>query len=145
LPARLAVWDRARHEGDYERIPGVSCLKQNAFALAIGVVIGARHREGDRRHREDVLMPVVGLALPCGEWGAMPSSRWPARTRFKYARPRRPHHRLPDRGPGRVSRSHQGLPGQAGGALRPTKSCPECLEAIPVGARKCRACGSAVA
>jgi len=26
-----------------------------------------------------------------------------------------------------------------------TKSCPECLEAIPIAARKCRACGSAVA
>jgi large conductance mechanosensitive channel len=25
-----------------------------------------------------------------------------------------------------------------------TKSCPECLEAIPKAARKCRACGSAV-
>jgi large conductance mechanosensitive channel len=26
-----------------------------------------------------------------------------------------------------------------------TKSCPECLEAIPIAARKCRTCGSAVA
>jgi len=25
-----------------------------------------------------------------------------------------------------------------------TKSCPECLEAIPIAARKCRACGSVV-
>jgi len=25
-----------------------------------------------------------------------------------------------------------------------TRSCPECLETIPIGARKCRACGSAV-
>ena len=25
-----------------------------------------------------------------------------------------------------------------------TKSCPECLEAIPISARKCRACASAV-
>jgi len=25
-----------------------------------------------------------------------------------------------------------------------TKACPQCLEAIPAAARKCRACGSAV-
>ena len=26
----------------------------------------------------------------------------------------------------------------------PTKTCPECLEAIPLAAKRCRACGSSV-
>jgi hypothetical protein len=26
-----------------------------------------------------------------------------------------------------------------------TRNCPECLDPIPIAARKCRACGSAVA
>src|SRR5205807_3989218 len=43
-------------------------LKQNAFALAIGVIIGAAIGKVVSGIVEDVLMPVIGLVLPGGEW-----------------------------------------------------------------------------
>jgi len=45
-------------------------LKQNAFALAIGVIIGAAIGKVVSGIVEDVLMPVIGLVLPGGEWRA---------------------------------------------------------------------------
>src|SRR5882762_3787226 len=43
-------------------------LKQNAFALAVGVVIGAAIGKVVSGIVEDVVMPIVGLVLPGGEW-----------------------------------------------------------------------------
>src|SRR5438094_9236044 len=43
-------------------------LKQNAVALAIGVIIGAALGRVVSGLVEDVIMPLVGLALPSGEW-----------------------------------------------------------------------------
>jgi len=45
-------------------------LKQNALALAIGVIIGAAIGKVVSGIVEDVLMPVIGLVLPGGEWRA---------------------------------------------------------------------------
>src|SRR3954465_4109069 len=43
-------------------------LKQNALALAVGVIIGAAMGRGVAGVVEDLIMPVVGLALPGGDW-----------------------------------------------------------------------------
>ena len=43
-------------------------LKQNAVALAIGVIIGAALGRVVSGLVEDVIMPIVALALPAGEW-----------------------------------------------------------------------------
>jgi len=45
-------------------------LKQNALALAVGVIIGAAIGKVVTSMVGDVLMPVISLALPQGEWRA---------------------------------------------------------------------------
>ena len=45
-------------------------LKQNALALAVGVIIGAAIGKVVTSLVGDVLMPVISLALPAGEWRA---------------------------------------------------------------------------
>jgi large conductance mechanosensitive channel len=43
-------------------------VKQNALALAIGVVIGAAVGKVVSALVDDIIMPVVGLLIPGGEW-----------------------------------------------------------------------------
>src|SRR5436853_5304929 len=43
-------------------------LKQNALALAIGVIIGAALGRVVSGVVEDLIMPIVGLVLPGGDW-----------------------------------------------------------------------------
>jgi large conductance mechanosensitive channel len=45
-------------------------LKQNALALAVGVIIGAAIGKVVTSMVGDILMPVISLALPHGEWRA---------------------------------------------------------------------------
>jgi large conductance mechanosensitive channel len=45
-------------------------LKQNALALAVGVIIGAAIGKVVTSMVSDILMPVISLALPQGEWRA---------------------------------------------------------------------------
>ena len=45
-------------------------LKQNALALAVGVIIGAAIGKVVTSMVSDVLMPVISLAMPQGEWRA---------------------------------------------------------------------------
>lgn len=43
-------------------------LKQNALALTIGVVIGGAVAKVVSGIVEDIFMPILGVALPGGEW-----------------------------------------------------------------------------
>src|SRR5262245_25150426 len=43
-------------------------LKQNALALAVGVIVGAAIGKVVTSIVSDLLMPVVGLAMPGGNW-----------------------------------------------------------------------------
>jgi large conductance mechanosensitive channel len=117
-------------------------LKQNAFALAIGVVIGAAIGKVVSGIVEDVLMPIIGLALPGGEWRNAQLTL-SGQNAIKYG----------DLA-GRIidflfiaivvfllAKAFLEKPA----AAPATKSCPQCLELIPAAARKCRACGSQVA
>jgi large conductance mechanosensitive channel len=45
-------------------------LKQNALALAVGVIIGAAIGKVVASLVADVLMPMISLGLPAGEWRA---------------------------------------------------------------------------
>jgi large conductance mechanosensitive channel len=116
-------------------------LKQNAFALAIGVIIGAAIGKVVSGIVDDVLMPVIGLALPGGEWRSA-QLVLSGQNAIKYG----------DLA-GRIvdfaviaatvfllTKVFLDKPG----APAATKSCPQCLEAIPAAAKKCRACASAV-
>ncbi len=117
-------------------------LKQNAFALAVGVIIGAAIGKVVSGIVEDVLMPTIGLVLPGGDWRNAQLTL-SGQNAIKYG----------DLA-GRIldffivalvvfALTKLVLEKPAPAAT--TKSCPECLEAIPIAARKCRACGSALA
>jgi large conductance mechanosensitive channel len=118
-------------------------LKQNALALAVGVVIGAAVGRVVSGVVDDVIMPVVGLFLPPGEWRNA-AIALPRGNAIKYgdllgrlldfvivalvvylvtkAILEKPAPPPPD-----------------------TKTCPQCLEVVPAAARKCRACTSQLA
>lgn len=116
-------------------------LKQNAFALAIGVIIGAAIGKVVTGFVEDVLMPILGLVLPAGEWRNA-QFVLSGQNAIKYGNL-----------VGRIvdfvivalvvfflTKAILEKPAPAPA----TKACPECLETLPAAARKCRACGSAV-
>jgi large conductance mechanosensitive channel len=117
-------------------------LKQNAFALAIGVIIGAAMGRVVSGLVEDLLMPVIGLVLPGGDWrnAQVPLSGANALKYGDFL--------------GRIIDFliialvvyvltkmfiEKEAPPPA------TRTCPECLEAIPIGAKRCRACATALA
>ena len=126
--------------------------KTNALALAIGVIIGAAVGNVVSALSADVLMPVISLFLPGGGW-----------REAKYVL-----RRTTDAAGKTVENAI--LYGHFLGTIidfliialvvflivrslvkpvpeppsQPMKSCPECLEMVPAGARRCRACTSAL-
>ncbi len=125
--------------------------KSNALALAIGVIIGAATGKVVSGVVDDLLMPIIGLVLPAGDWR---EAKFVMRTVTDAK--------------GKVTDSAIAYGHLIGTIIDfffialvvflitkalikppppgpPTKNCPECLEAIPAEARKCKACGSGVA
>lgn len=125
-------------------------LKQNALALAVGVIVGAALGRVVSSLVADILMPIIGLGLPGGDWRS-----------WKYVLSQSVG---PD-GKEVVSSVNYGL--FAGTIVdfvivafvvflitrqflkpapeSPTKGCPFCMETVPKGATRCRACTSALA
>lgn len=125
--------------------------KTNAMALAVGVIIGAATQKVVTAIVGDLLMPVVGLLMPGGDWKNAQIVLWQS---------------APDAaGKVTVNALKYGdfissvidfviiafvvylitkalLPKDPPPAA--TKQCNECLETIPEAAKKCRACASAV-
>ena len=126
-------------------------LKQNALALAIGVIIGAAVSKVVSSLADNVISPIVGLVLPGGSWRD-------AVIHLKST---------VDPKTGKIIEANIGY-GQLLGAvidfliiglvifllaklLLPklseapkTKSCPQCGETIPLAATRCRACTQVV-
>ena len=125
-------------------------LKQtNALALAVGVIIGGAVGKVVSSLAGDILMPLISLALPAGDWRVA-----------KIALSHKPD--------GTIDKAL--ALGSFGGAIvdfiiiafvvymitrnmmKPapaapapaTKTCPECTEAVPVAAKRCKFCGSAL-
>ena len=122
--------------------------KTNALALAVGVIIGAAVGNVVSALSADVLMPIVGLFLPGGDWR---QAKLVLSTSTDAA--------------GKVTENAI-LYGHLLGTIidfllisfvlflivrslvkpvpappaQPMKQCPECLEMIPAPARRCRAC-----
>lgn len=123
--------------------------QSNALALAVGVIIGAAVGNVVSALAADVIMPLVSMLLPAGDWRqskivlshGIDAAGKPTENAILY--------------------------GHLLGAvidfaivafvvfliirivLRPapppaTKSCPECLDLIPASARRCRSCTAAV-
>ena len=124
-------------------------LKANAIALAIGVIIGAAIGSVVSSLVADLVMPLISLMLPSGSWrdakivlsSGVDAAGKPTENALLYG------HFL-----GTVIDFllimlvvyllMKALIREA--PPEPTKQCPECLEALPVAARRCRACTAAV-
>jgi large conductance mechanosensitive channel len=122
-------------------------LKQNALALAIGVIIGAAIGKVVSSIAEDVLNPIIGLLLPGGDWRTakivlargMDASGKPTESAITYG------HLI-----GAlvdfviiafavymITRAFLPKPQEKAPA---TKECPQCKEVIPAEATRCKAC-----
>jgi len=124
-------------------------LKQNALALAVGVITGAAMGRVVTSLVSDLLMPIISLGMPNGDWRA---SKVVLSTVVG-----------PD-GKEVVNSINYGaffgtiidfiivafavflvvkwiLKPEA---APPTKACQYCLETVPAGAKKCRACASSL-
>jgi large conductance mechanosensitive channel len=121
-------------------------FKTNALALAIGVIIGGAVGKVVSSLVSDILMPLIGIALPGGEWreqklllGSDPAGNAItygaflgnivdfviiAFVVFMITKS--------------LLKPAPAAPGP------PTKTCPACLETIPQAATRCRACTSTV-
>lgn len=121
----------------------------NALALAVGVIVGATVGNVVSALVADLLMPLVGLLLPSGDWReakvvlsrGMDAAGKPTESAILYG------HLL-----GTivdfviiafvVYLVVRTLIREAPAA--PTRQCPECLETVPLAARRCRACTATI-
>ncbi len=121
-------------------------LKQNALALAVGVVIGAAVGKVVSAIVDDIIMPIIGVLIPGGEWRTweLPLTHDAAgkvTNAIKYGDLL-----------GRVvdfvivaivvffvTKALLKAPPPA-----PTKTCPRCTELLPVAATRCKYCTSDV-
>jgi large conductance mechanosensitive channel len=118
-------------------------LKGNAIDLAVGVVIGAAFGKIVSALVDDLIMPLIGALLPGQEWreftltplnfkvghllGAVLDFAIIAAVLFL------------------VVQKLMGILRKKEEAPATTKECSECLEKIPLAAKRCRACTSPVA
>lgn len=119
-------------------------LKGNVVDLAVAVVIGGAFGKIVSAVVSDLVMPLVGAILPGGEW----------RTYTVTPLDLRVGHLLGEivdftivafvlfivvvKLMGALQRRREP-------ASPTTRSCPECLDPIPLAARRCRSCGTALA
>jgi large conductance mechanosensitive channel len=124
-------------------------LKQNALALAVGVIVGAAIGKVVTSLVSDIMMPIISLGLPHGEWRA---------SKFVLSQSVGPD------GKEVVNAVNYGnflgtiidfvivsfvvflLVRQflKSSPEAPTKKCTFCLETVPAEATRCRACTSAL-
>jgi len=117
-------------------------LQTNALALAVGVIIGGAVGKLVGSLVSDILMPLIGIAIPGGAWREI---KWVLTTN-------------PDGTPANAITIGAFLGAAVDFVIialavflltkallkpapaAPTKTCPACLEKVPKEATKCRAC-----
>jgi large conductance mechanosensitive channel len=120
-------------------------VKQNALALAIGVIIGAAVGKVVTSIAEDVINPIIGLLLPGGSWRdakivlahGVDAAGKPTEAVITYG------HLIGSAVDFLVialvvfliMKAFLPKPGEAA-----TKECPQCKELIPAAATRCKAC-----
>ena len=124
--------------------------KTNALALAVGVIIGAAVGGVVTALSADVLMPIIGMFLPGGDWR---EAKIVLKTATDAAGKTTENAILYGHLLGAILdfivisfvvflivRSL--IKPVAAPAAEPMKQCTECLEMIPEAARRCRACAT---
>ena len=126
--------------------------KTNALALAIGVIIGAAVGSVVTALVSDILMPVIGMFLPGGDWR---EAKLVLKTATDAAGKTTENAILYGHFVGVVldfllislvvflivRTLVKPVPVEA---AEPTRKCPECLDMIPAAARRCRSCTATV-
>jgi large conductance mechanosensitive channel len=117
-------------------------VKHNVLALAVGVVIGAAVGKVVSGIVDDVIMPIVGVVMPGGEWRSA-ELVLSGKNAIKYGDL---IGRLIDFGivAAVVFFILKAFIRESRPTPPATKACPQCLETIPEAAKKCRACASPV-
>jgi len=134
--------------GDFRKF----ALKGNVVDLAIGVIIGAAFGKIVSALVSDVIMPLVALVMPSGDWrsngivlrhAADPKDRVILQygdllgATFDFLLVALVLFIV-------VSKLVGGFERRRGATAPATKACQYCLESIPVAATRCRACTSEV-
>lgn len=120
--------------------------KSNALALAIGVIIGGATGKVVTALVDDLLMPPIGMVMPKGDWrdAQIVLSRGQDAEGKETVNAVKYGHFVASIVDFSIISfvvfvlTKSLLPKEPSPA--PTKVCPECLELIPEGARRCRAC-----
>ncbi|HJW13705.1 MAG TPA: large conductance mechanosensitive channel protein MscL [Thermoanaerobaculia bacterium] len=126
-------------------------LKQNAVALAIGVIIGAAIGKVVSAIVEDAINPVIGLLLPGGDWRnakivlahGLDAAGKPTESAITYG------HLIGSAVDFVIIAFVVYMIGRAflpkPAAAPVTKECPQCKEVIPIAATRCKSCTQVVA
>lgn len=117
-------------------------FKQNALALAVGVVIGAAFGRVVSGIVDDIIMPIVGVVLPGGEWRTA-QLVLSGQNAIKYGDL---IGRLVDFVivSAVIFLTVKAILTKKEPPPPATRQCPECLETVPAAAKKCRACASPI-
>ncbi len=117
-------------------------VKHSVLALAVGVVIGAAVSKVVSGIVDDVIMPIVGVVMPGGEWRSA-ELVLSGKNAIKYGDLLG---RLIDFSivAAVVFFILKAFIRESKPPAPATKVCPQCLEIIPEAAKKCRACTSPV-
>jgi large conductance mechanosensitive channel len=122
-------------------------VKQNALALAVGVVIGGAVGKVVSGVVDDIFMPIIGVLLPGGEWrNAQLVLRGTNALKYGDLIGRLVDFTVVAMVVFFVTKAilEAGKKPEPVAAAPATKSCPQCLETIPAAATRCKACAQPV-
>lgn len=121
-------------------------LKGNVVDLAIAVIIGGAFGKIVSALVSDVIMPIVGAVLPSGEWRTWTVS--PLKLQLGHLIGEIVDFTIVAfvlfivvvKFMGALKKKEAEAPA----AAPTTRACPECLETIPVAAKRCKACTAVI-
>jgi len=141
LPARLAKGGGALR-GWATEFRGF-LLKHQVLGLAVGVVIGGAVGKVVSGLVDDLIMPIVGVLLPGGDWRSAQLTLSGANA-IKYGDllGRVLDFAIVGAVVFTVVKMFIERDAKPAAPAPATRTCPQCLETIPAAARRCRACTS---
>jgi large conductance mechanosensitive channel len=118
-------------------------LKQNVVALAIAVVIGAALNEVVKALVDDIIMPIVAVALPAGAWQTYKFQAGPFAFGIGHLAAALINFLIVGLVAWRLARAF--IKPEPAAAAPATKVCPHCRMTIDAAATRCAHCTSQLA